>query len=122
MTVAGHRHERIAEEIRHEISAMLAGELKDPRLAGLATVTEVRVSPDLKQARVYVSVLGTGAEQTSTINGRTAAAGFIRHELTERLQLRRAPELHFVLDRSEEYGQRIEELLRQSKKAESTDD
>ena len=122
MTVAGHRHERIAEEIRHEISAMLAGELKDPRLAGLATVTEVRVSPDLKQARVYVSVLGTGAEQTSTINGLTTAAGFIRHELTERLQLRRAPELHFVLDRSEEYGQRIEELLRQSKKAESTDD
>jgi ribosome-binding factor A len=122
MTVAGHRHERIAEEIRHEISAMLAGELKDPRLAGLATVTEVRVSPDLKQARVYVSVLGTGAEQTSTIHGLTAAAGFIRHELTERLQLRRAPELHFVLDRSEEYGQRIEELLRQSKKAESTDD
>jgi len=122
MTVAGHRHERIAEEIRHEISAMLAGELKDPRLAGLATVTEVRVSPDLKQARVYVSVMGTGAEQTSTINGLTAAAGFIRHELTERLQLRRAPELLFVLDRSEEYGQRIEELLRQSKKAESTDD
>ena len=122
MTVAGHRHERIAEEIRHEISAMLAGELKDPRLASLATVSEVRVTPDLRQARVYVSVMGTGAEQTSTINGLTAAAGFIRHELTERLQLRRAPELHFVLDRSEEYGQRIEELLRQSKKAESTDD
>ena len=119
MTVAGHRHERIAEEILHEISAMLAGELKDPRLAGLATITEVRVTPDLRQARVYVRVMGTGAEQTSTIKGLTAAAGFIRHELTEQLQLRRAPELHFVLDRSEEYGQRIDELLRQSRKSET---
>jgi len=116
MTVAGHRHERVAEEIRHEISVMLAGELKDPRLAGLVTVTEVRVSPDLKQARVFVSVMGTDAEQTSTLAGLTAAAGYVRHELTERLQLRCGPEIHFVLDRSEEYGQRIEELLRQAKK------
>jgi len=116
MTVAGHRHERVAEEIRHEVSAMLAGELKDPRLAGLVTVTEVRVSPDLKQARIYVSVMGTQAEQTSTLQGLTAAAGYVRHELTERLQVRRAPEVHFVLDHTEEYGQRIEELLRQTKK------
>jgi len=116
MTVAGHRHERVAEEIRHEVSAMLAGELKDPRLAGLVTVTEVRVSPDLKQARIYVSVMGTQAEQTSTLRGLAAAAGYVRHELTERLQVRRAPEVHFVLDHTEEYGQRIEELLRQTKK------
>jgi len=116
MTVAGHRHERVAEEIRHEVSAMLAGELKDPRLAGLVTVTEVRVSPDLKQARIYVSVMGTQAEQTSALQGLAAAAGYVRHELTERLQMRRAPEVHFVLDHTEEYGQRIEELLRQTKK------
>ena len=116
MTVAGHRHERVAEEIRHEVSAMLAGELKDPRLAGLVTVTEVRVSPDLKQARIYVSVMGTQAEQTSTLQGLAAAAGYVRHEVTERLQMRRAPEVHFVLDHSEEYGQRIEELLRQTKR------
>jgi ribosome-binding factor A len=115
MTVAGHRHERIAGEIRYEISAMLAGELKDPRLIALATVTEVRMTPDLKQARVYVSVMGTEAEQASTIKGLTAASGFIRHELSERLQLRRAPELFFVLDRSEEYAQRINELLRRAK-------
>ncbi len=84
MTVAGHRHERVAGEIRYEISAMLAGELKDPRLIALATVTEVRMTPDLKQARVYVSVMGTEAEQASTIKGLTAAAGFIRHELSAR--------------------------------------
>ena len=94
---------------------MLAGELKDPRLADFATVTEVRMTPDLKQAKVYVSVMGTEAEQQSTIKGLTAAAGFIRHELSERLQIRRAPELLFVLDRSEEYAQHINELLRRTK-------
>ncbi len=115
MTVAGHRHERIAEEIHHEISAMLAGELKDPRVAGMVTVTEVRVSPDMKQARIFVSVLGSQAEQKSTMQGLEAAAGFVRHELAERLRLRRAPEMLFLLDHSQEYGQRIEELLRNTK-------
>jgi len=115
MTVAGHRHERIAGEIQQEISVMLAGELKDPRLGGLATVTEVRVSPDLKHARVYVRVMGTEEEQGAALEGLHAASGFIRHELTERLLVRRAPELNFVLDRSEEYGQRIEDLIRRNK-------
>jgi ribosome-binding factor A len=115
MIAPGHRHERIAEEIRHEIGAMLAGELKDPRLAGLVTVTEVRVSPDLKHARVFVSVLGSESEQASTLDGLAAAAGFVRHELTERLQLRRGPEVHFILDRSAEYGDRINDLLRRAR-------
>lgn len=119
MTAAGHRHERVAEEILHELGTMLAGELKDPRLSGLLTVTEVRVTPDLKNARVYVSVLGDAAERARTVEGLTAASGFIRHELSERIQLRRAPEIHFVLDQTEEYGQRIEELLRQTKKSAS---
>lgn len=116
MTVAGHRHERIAEEIHHEVSSMLAGELKDPRIAGMVTVTEVRVSPDMKQARVYVSVLGSEEEQKSTLKGLDAAKGFVRHELVERLRLRRAPEILFVLDHSQEYGERIEQLLRSAKK------
>jgi ribosome-binding factor A len=116
MTVAGHRHERIAEEIHHEISAMVAGELKDPRISGLVTVTEVRVTPDLKVARIYVSVLGTEEEHASTLKGLAAAAGFARRELGVRLQMRRSPELLFIDDRSEEYRQRIDELLRESKK------
>jgi len=115
MTVPGHRHERVATEIQQEISAMLAGELKDPRISTFAAITEVRVSPDLKQARVYVSVMGAENEQKDTIKALTAASGFIRHELTERLQLRRSPELLFVLDRSEEYGRHIDELLRRTK-------
>ncbi len=117
MTVAGHRHQRVAEEIHHEMSAMLAGELKDPRLAGMVVVTEVRVSPDLKQARVYVSINGNETEQAAAMKGLEAAAGFIRHELVERIQMRRSPELHFVLDRSEEYADRIERLLMEAKNA-----
>ncbi len=115
MTVPGHRHERVGEEIRHELGILVAGELRDPRIAALITVTEVRVTPDMKHARVFVSVTGTEQEQASTLKGLKAAAGFIRHELTERIQLRRAPEIHFVLDYSEEYGQRIDALLRQTK-------
>ncbi len=101
---------------------MLAGELKDPRLAVSLTVTEVRVSPDLKHARIFVSMIGSEAERTSTLAGLAAAAGYIRRELTQRLGLRRGPELRFVLDRSEEYGQHIEELLRQTKQSDKPSD
>ena len=94
---------------------MMAGELKDPRLEVVSGVTEVRVSPDLKQAKVYVSVGGDETEQKAALAGLTAAAGFIRHELSERLQMRRTPELMFVLDRSDEYGKHIDDLLRQAK-------
>jgi ribosome-binding factor A len=118
MTVAGHRHERIATEIQHEVDVMLAGELKDPRLVTLATVTEVRVSPDLKQARIFVSVMGTEAEQAAALKGLFTASPYIRRQLSERLNMRRAPDLHFVLDHSQEYGQRIDELLRRAKPAE----
>jgi ribosome-binding factor A len=122
MSIAGHRHERVAEEIHHEIGAMLAGELKDPRLSGVVTVTEVRVSPDLKQARIFVSVLGSEAEQALAMKALEAAAGFIRRELFERLQMRRTPELHFSLDRSEEYRERIESLLKQTKQETNRDE
>lgn len=114
MTLANHRHERVAEEIHHEVSAMLAGELKDPRVAGLITLTEVRVTPDLKHARIFVSVYGTPAERTSAGKGLEAANGYIRRELTHRLQMRRIPELHFILDTSSAEGERIDELLRKA--------
>ena len=116
MTVAGHRQERVAEEIAHELASMLAGELKDPRLDDVVTVTEVRMVNGLKLVRVYVSVRGDEAEDKRVLAGLNAASGFIRHELASRLNLRRAPELIFVIDRSEEYSQHIEELLREVKK------
>jgi len=112
----GHRVERLAEEIRNELSLMLAGELKDPRLAGMVTITEVRVTPDLRTVRVYVSLPEGGeTERVSTLAGLQAAKGYVRHELVERLQLRRAPEVLFVLDQSEEIGARIDQLLRNVK-------
>src|SRR5215469_12391217 len=116
MSTANHRHERVGEEIAHEINAMLAGELKDPRLEGMVVVTEVRVQPDMKHARVFISVRGTDKEQSDAIKALEHASGFIRSELIERLQLRRLPELHYALDLSEERVERIERLLREVKK------
>ena len=111
-----HRHERVGEEIAHEINAMLAGELKDPRLEGNVCVSEVRVQPDMKHARVFVSVRTQNSkEQMEAIKALEHASGFIRHELIERLQLRRLPDLHFTLDQSQEHMERIEQLLKQMK-------
>lgn len=111
-----HRHERVGEEIAHELNAMLVGELKDPRLEGNVCVSEVRVQPDMKHARVFVSVRSESSrEQVDAIKALEHAAGFIKHELVERLQLRRVPDLHFTLDLSQEHMERIEQLLKQMK-------
>lgn len=116
MSIANHRHERVAEEIAHEINAMLAGELKDPRLEGMIIVSEVRVQPDMRHARVFISVRGAAKEQEDAIKALAHASGFIRGELVERLQLRRTPELHFTLDHSQEHAERIDQLLKQMHK------
>ena len=116
MSPANHRHERVGEEIAHEINAMLAGELKDPRLEGMVVVSEVRVQPDMKHARVFINMQGSAKEQSDAIKALEHASGFIRRELIERLQLRRLPELHFVLDHSQEYTERINQLLKEMKK------
>jgi ribosome-binding factor A len=116
MGATNHRHERVGEEIAHEINAMLAGELKDPRLEGMVVVSEVRVQPDMKHARVFVSMRGSVKEQNDAIKALEHASGYIRSELIERLQLRRLPELHFALDLSQEHVERIEKLLKDMKK------
>ena len=106
------RTERINDLLREEISDLLRREVKDPRVGGLVTVTEVDVSPDLRQAKVYVSVLGTDAEKTSTFRALAAASRFLQRELRKRLTIRRVPELSFVADDSIERGARILDLLR----------
>lgn len=108
---SGHRSERLAEEIRHEITLMLAGELKDPRLALPLAVTEVRLTPDMRTVRVFVQFEGSGQERSEAMDGLKAAAKFVRHELIDRLHLRRAPEVIFMADESEFYGRRIDTLL-----------
>jgi len=109
-----YHRERLAEALREEIETILEGELADPRI-GLVNVSEVLMS-DSKGARVIVVVEGDDSEAERTMEGLAGAVGFIRHELTERLHLRRAPDLHFQLDRSQKYVARINELLSRSKK------
>ncbi len=121
MTVPGRRPQRLSQRILEEVSELLVGELKDPRI-GLATVTAVRVTPDLREAFVGISVVGSAEEKKKTLEGLRAAASFIRHELTERLDIRRVPELTFQLDDSAERAARIEELLRKTHEADSTKD
>jgi ribosome-binding factor A len=117
MTVPGRRPERLQEQIRQEISVLLVSGLRDPRI-GFSTITDVRVTPDLRHARVLVSVLGNPEEQQKTLQGFRAAAAYIRRELAHRIDVRRMPELEFRLDTSAERAARIDELLRQAHSAE----
>lgn len=110
-----YHRERLGEALREEIATILEGELSDPRI-GLVNVSEVQLAADNRSARVSVAVTGDEQQAAETMEGLSAAAGYIRRELVERLQLRRAPELVFVLDRSEEAEARIEELLNRTKK------
>ena len=110
-----HHRARLADGLRDELSAMLEGELGDPRI-GLASVTEVLLAPDGKSARVYVAVAGDDAEADRTLEGLRAAKGYIRCEVGVRLSMARPPELVFQIDRSQEYSARIEELLGRTKR------
>ena len=115
------RTERINELLRAEISDLLQRELKDPRISGLVSITEVDVSPDLRKAKVFVSVLGEEAEQESTMEAFTAAARYLRQQLTKRLTLRRTPELTFLRDDSLERGAHILALLDQAETNETNE-
>ncbi len=108
-----YHRERLAEALREEIETIVEGELADPRI-GLVNVSEVDLSEDSRSARILVVVEGDDSDAEQTLEGLTAAVGFIRHELTERLH--RAPELHFQLDRSQNYVARIDELLGRTRK------
>ena len=96
--------------MREEITSLVEGELEDPRI-GLVIVNEVQLAPDGKVARVFIAVSGSDEEAVRSLEGLNASRGFIRHALTVNLGLRHAPELVFVLDRSEQAGNRVEELL-----------
>ncbi len=108
---AQHHRERLNDAIRDEISAILEGELADPRI-GLATVSNVELSADGRSAHILIEATGDEQDAEQSLEGLAAAKGFIRHELAERLHLRHAPELIFRLDKSQQYGARIDELLK----------
>ena len=108
--MTGRRPERLAEQIKEEVSLIIAGEVEDPRV-GFVTVTDAKLTPDLRYAKIYVSVLGTEAEVKESLAALKHAAGFIRTMLGAVLRMRRTPELHFVYDETTETAARIEELL-----------
>ena len=101
---------RVNEAVREVLSARLAEGLKDPRI-GFVTVTSVDTSPDLRHARVYVSVLGSEAEREASLEGLTASHGFLQAQVNDELHMKRTPKLEFVYDDSVDRGMRITELI-----------
>ncbi len=106
------RANRVGEQMKKELTDIIGRKLKDPRI-GFVTVTDVRVTGDLQQATVYVSVLGNEEQKEKTLIGLSKATGFIRSEIGKRIRLRITPEITFEWDESLEYGQRIETLIHQ---------
>jgi ribosome-binding factor A len=106
----GRRPERLAEQIKEELSLIIGGEVEDPRLA-YVTVTDAKLTADLRTAKVYVSVVGTEEEVKGSLAALRHASGFIRHQLGAVLRIRHIPELHFVYDDADLRAARIEELL-----------
>ena len=106
------RADRVAHQIRDEISSLLQRGLRDPRV-GFATITGVRVTTDLKAAKVFVSVYGDEDACQDTMAGLTSARGYLRTELARRLSIRHVPELTFHHDTSIEHGARMSKLLDQ---------
>jgi ribosome-binding factor A len=101
---------RVDEAVREVLGDALSKELKDPRI-GFVTVTDVKTSPDLRHARVYVSVLGTQEEQSDTIAGLKSAHGFLQRKVAAELRIKNTPELDFFLDETAETGARIDQLI-----------
>ena len=109
------RPERVAAEIQAAVGELLSrGELRDPRI-GYITITGVKVSPDLRVARIFWSMLGSEEERQETEAGLEAARGFVRREVTARVKLRVSPEIFFTFDKSVGEGDKIDRLLREVK-------
>jgi len=104
--------------MKKEISSIIMNEIKDPRVTEMCSVIHVKVTPDLKYAKVYVSVFGSEEEKINSIKGLKSASGFIRKKLGEYMKLRHLPEVHFEIDESIEHGARINQLLGQLKEEE----
>jgi ribosome-binding factor A len=107
------RTEQVNELLREEISALIR-ELHDPRLGGMITVTRVDVSPDLRRADAYVSVMGTEEERSGTMTALQSARPFVRRELGRRVRLRSTPDVRFTPDTSIEDAQHLTDLMRKT--------
>ncbi len=108
----GSRPERVADQIRAEVTTMIARELHDPGV-GFVTVTRVLVTPDLQHARIYYTSLGDQTARRNTARALERASGFMRRQIGQRLRLRRTPEILFEFDESIGHQDRVEQLLKE---------
>ena len=106
------RMERVSEEFKRELGKIIDQDLKNPNITGLISVTKVKVSPDLKIARVYVSILNSKSKK-NTLQALKNAVGYIKSELSKRIVLRYTPDIIFELDESMEYGAKIDNILKE---------
>ena len=121
------KNTRINGEVQKELSRIISREIKDPRIHPMTTVTDVFVTPDLKECKAYISVLGDEEAQADTLAGLKSAAGYVRRELARSINLRNTPEITFCMDQSIEYAinmsKKIDEVMRnQSSVGEDVDD
>jgi ribosome-binding factor A len=104
------RPQRLALQIQQEVSLMISRSMKDRRV-GFVTVTGVRMSPDLGHARIFISLMGSESEKSESLETLNHAAGWIRHELGQRIRMKFLPEIVFQMDTSQEYGAHIDQLI-----------
>ena len=110
------KNTRINMEVQRELSEIIRGGIKDPRIHPMTSVVSVEVTPDLKFCKAYISVLGDEEAGKSTIQGLKSAEGYVRRELARRVNLRNTPELKFILDQSIEYGVKMSRFIDEVKK------
>ena len=114
--MANYRGGRINEEVKREVSNIIQNEIKDPRLTAMVSVTDVKVTRDLRYAKVFVSIFGNNDEEkNNTFVALKNASGYIRKEIGQRINLRYNPQIIFELDDSINYGMHIEELIQRVK-------
>ena len=105
------KNTRINGEVLRELSNIIRGEIKDPRINPMTSVVTVEVAPDLKTCKAYISVLGDEESQQATLAGLKSAEGFIRSKLPKTINLRNTPEIKFILDQSIEYGVKMSKMI-----------
>lgn len=119
------KNTRINGEVQKELSRIISREIKDPRIHPMTSVTDVFVTPDLKECKAYISVLGNDEEQADTLAGLKSAAGYIRRELARSINLRNTPEITFCMDQSIEYAinmsKKIDDVIRSQENSAKND-
>jgi ribosome-binding factor A len=104
------RPQRLALQIQQEVSLMISRDMKDRRV-GFVTVTGVQLTPDLRHARIFISMMGSKSEKEESLEALNHATGWVRHELGQRIRMKFIPEIVFQFDTSQEYGEHIDRLI-----------